>query len=114
MHAADGVAWELRKICKTFGPVIANDDVSLVLRHGQVHGLVGENGSGKSTLIKTLCGVHKPDSGTILRGGSPVQLDHPVTARSFGIAVPASLTTAPFSGSPLTASITIPPIVHLS
>jgi ribose transport system ATP-binding protein len=86
MHAAEGVAWELRNICKTFGPVIANDDVSLVLRHGQVHGLVGENGSGKSTLIKTLCGVHSPDSGTILRGGIPVQLDHPVAARSFGIA----------------------------
>jgi ribose transport system ATP-binding protein len=86
MQVPDGVAWELRNICKTFGPVIANDDVSLVLRHGQVHGLVGENGSGKSTLIKTLCGVHKPDSGTILRGGSPVHLDHPVTARSFGIA----------------------------
>jgi ribose transport system ATP-binding protein len=86
MHAPDSVAWELRNIRKTFGPVIANDDVCLELKHGQVHGLVGENGSGKSTLIKTLCGVHRPDSGTILCGARPVQLDHPLTARSLGVA----------------------------
>ena len=86
MHAPDGVAWELRNIRKTFGPVVANDDVSLVLRRGQVHGLVGENGSGKSTLIKTLCGVHRPDLGTIMHNGSPVRLDHPLIARSLGVA----------------------------
>jgi ribose transport system ATP-binding protein len=86
MHAPADVAWELRNIRKTFGPVIANDDVSLELKRGQVHGLVGENGSGKSTLIKTLCGVHRPDAGTILCGGQPVVLDHPLMARSFGIA----------------------------
>jgi general nucleoside transport system ATP-binding protein len=81
MHAPDGVAWELRNVCKTFGPVIANDGVFLVLRQRQVHGLVGKNGSGKS--IKTLCGVHK---GRIFRGSSPAQLDHLLTARTFGIA----------------------------
>lgn len=86
MHGRDGVAWELRNIRKTFGPVVANDDVSLVLHRDQIHGLVGENGSGKSTLIKTLCGVHRPDAGTILRDGRPVHLDHPLTARSLGVA----------------------------
>ena len=86
MQSPHAVAWELRDIRKTFGPVVANDGVSLVLRRGQIHGLVGENGSGKSTLIKTLCGVHRPDAGTLLCGGRPVHLDHPMTARSFGIA----------------------------
>ena len=86
MDAREGVAWELRGIRKTFGPVIANDNVSLVLRHGQIHGLVGENGCGKSTLIKTLCGAHLPDSGAILREGVPVHVDNPLVARSLGIA----------------------------
>ena len=87
MESPDDVAWELRESRKTFGPVVANDDVSLVLRRGQIHGLVGENGSGKSTLIKTLCGVHQPDQvnhcGAI---GAPV--DHPRYARVtlFGVA----------------------------
>ena len=66
--------------------MVANDDVSLSLRHGQIHGLVGENGSGKSTLIKTLCGAHLPDSGVILREGAPVHVDSPLIARSLGIA----------------------------
>ena len=69
MSTPDHIVWELRGIRKTFGPVVANDDVSLVLRRGQIHGLVGENGSGKSTLIKTLCGAHQPDAGTILHDG---------------------------------------------
>lgn len=86
MNAQHEIAWELRNIRKTFGAVIANDDVTLVLRRGQIHGLVGENGSGKSTLIKTLCGAHRPDSGTILREGKPVHLGSPLVARSLGIA----------------------------
>jgi ribose transport system ATP-binding protein len=86
MQSPDAVAWELRDIRKTFGPVVANDGVSLVLHRGQIHGLVGENGSGKSTLIKTLCGVHRPDDGAVLCGGRPVHLDHPLTARALGVA----------------------------
>ncbi len=86
MNAPSGAAWELRNIRKVFGPVVANDDVSLVLRRGQIHGLVGENGSGKSTLIKTLCGAHRPDSGAILREGRAVHLNNPLAARSLGVA----------------------------
>jgi ABC-type sugar transport system ATPase subunit len=86
METPDGIVWELRGIRKTFGPVVANDDVSLALRRGQIHGLVGENGSGKSTLIKTLCGAHYPDAGTILHEGKPVRLDNTLAARALGIA----------------------------
>ena len=86
MDVADDVAWELSGISKAFGPVLANDDVSIVLRRGQIHGLVGENGSGKSTLIKTLCGAHHPDRGTILHNSAPVVLHDTLASRSFGIA----------------------------
>ncbi|WGR92162.1 hypothetical protein MTX20_28895 [Bradyrhizobium sp. ISRA435] len=47
MIMPESMAWELRRIRKTFGPAVANDDVSLLLRAGEIHGLVGENGSGK-------------------------------------------------------------------
>ncbi len=80
------IAWELRNIRKTFPGVVANDDISIVLRRGEIHGLLGENGSGKSTLIKTLCGAHQPDSGVILRRGVPVRLANPQHARQLGIA----------------------------
>jgi ABC-type sugar transport system ATPase subunit len=86
MESPNAVAWELRNVRKAFGPVVANDGVSLVLYRGQIHGVVGENGSGKSTLIKTLCGVHRPDAGDILCGDRLVHLDHPIAARSLGVA----------------------------
>ena len=78
--------WELKAITKRFPGVVANDAVSLRLHRGRIHGLVGENGSGKSTLIKTLCGVHQPDAGVILRDGKPIVLTDPITARRAGIA----------------------------
>ena len=86
MEALRDVAWELRGISKAFGPVLANDEVSIALRRGHIHGLVGENGCGKSTLIKTLCGAHQPDQGTILHNGAPVVLRDTLAARSFGVA----------------------------
>src|SRR4029434_5003264 len=85
MTANDDVIWDLRDIRKTFGPVVANDNVSLILRRGQIHGLVGENGSGKSTLIRTLSGAHQADSGTILHNGVAVALRGTPDARALGI-----------------------------
>ncbi|MGH6945120.1 MAG: sugar ABC transporter ATP-binding protein [Geminicoccaceae bacterium] len=86
MARAGQILWELRHIRKAFPGVVANDDVSLRLRAGEIHALLGENGSGKTTLIKTLCGAHQPDAGTILRDGRPVVLASPMDARELGIA----------------------------
>src|SRR5262245_37429353 len=86
MIANHEVAWELRDIRKTFGPMIANDNVSLTLRRGQIHGLVGENGCGKSTLVRTLSGAHQPDSGAILHDGVAVAFRGTPVARALGIA----------------------------
>ncbi|AMM87054.1 sugar ABC transporter ATP-binding protein [Martelella sp. AD-3] len=60
-----------RAITKVFGGTQALSDVSLELRPGEILALLGENGAGKSTLIKTLAGIHKPDSGEILFRGEP-------------------------------------------
>ncbi|MFL2509540.1 MAG: sugar ABC transporter ATP-binding protein [Candidatus Pseudothioglobus sp.] len=78
--------WKLEGITKVFPGVVANNEVSLTLKPGEIHGLLGENGCGKSTLIKTLCGVHQPDHGKILRDGKEVSLTSPFSARNEGIA----------------------------
>jgi ribose transport system ATP-binding protein len=79
-------SWNLRELTKAFPGVIANDNVSIRLDSGEIHGLVGENGSGKSTLIKMLMGVYQPDTGRILRNNEPVSITDPITARALGIA----------------------------
>ncbi len=78
-------AVELRGITKAFPGVVANDDIHLTLRAGQVHSLLGENGAGKSTLISMLSGMIAPDSGEILLDGRPVQMGSPRTALDLGI-----------------------------
>jgi rhamnose transport system ATP-binding protein len=78
---------ELRGISKRFAATQALDDVSLELRPGEVHGLVGENGAGKSTLVKILAGVHQPDTGTIWLDGEGTVVSGPARARDLGIAV---------------------------
>jgi ABC-type sugar transport system ATPase subunit len=76
----------LRGITKSFGAVKALTDVDLQVEAGEVVAIVGDNGAGKSTLVKTLAGVHSPDSGTFLFDGRPVTLTDPSAAIELGIA----------------------------
>ena len=79
------VVLEMRGVTKTFGPVKANDDVSITLRRGEILGLLGENGAGKSTLMKILYGLYKPDAGEIFIDGEEVTIHDPKDAVSRGI-----------------------------
>jgi simple sugar transport system ATP-binding protein len=76
---------ELRDIHKHFGPVIANDGISLSVEPGTIHGLLGENGAGKTTLMKILSGYQTADSGTLLLDGRPVRMTTPEQAIAAGI-----------------------------
>lgn len=78
---------EMRNVSKAFPGVQALKGVSLAVRPGEVHMLVGQNGAGKSTLIKILCGAHKPDSGEFLLDGRSVQIASTRDARHLGVAV---------------------------
>jgi ABC-type sugar transport system ATPase subunit len=77
---------EVRDISKRFGGIQALDRVSLTLRAGDVHGLVGENGAGKSTLAKIIGGVYQADQGELLVDGRPVRFGAPRDALAAGIA----------------------------
>src|SRR5687768_8867725 len=77
---------EVRGIVKSFSGVKALRGVDLTVTAGEVHCVLGQNGAGKSTLIKTLAGVHTPDSGEIRWNGEPVTLPHPTAAIEMGIA----------------------------
>ena len=79
------VVLEMRGVTKTFGPVRANDDVSITLRRGEILGLLGENGAGKSTLVKILYGLYSPDEGEIFVDGERVEIRDPKDAVSRGI-----------------------------
>jgi simple sugar transport system ATP-binding protein len=83
--SSDVAALRLEHVTKAFGRVVALRDVSLMLRPGEVLGLVGDNGAGKSTIIKILTGVHQPDRGNIEIDGRPVVLRSVSHARGLGI-----------------------------
>lgn len=76
---------ELRHICKYFPGIKANDDISLTLRKGEIHALLGENGAGKSTLMSMVSGLYEPDSGEILLNGEKVSIKDPHEACKLGI-----------------------------
>jgi simple sugar transport system ATP-binding protein len=78
-------AIELRGISKAFGPVQANKDISITVRKGTIHGIIGENGAGKSTLMSILYGFYKADSGEILIDGKQIQIPNSQAAIAAGI-----------------------------
>ncbi len=79
------VVLEMKGVTKTFGPVTANDDISLTLKRGEILGLLGENGAGKSTLMKILYGLYSPDAGTISIEGEEALIKDPKDAVSRGV-----------------------------
>jgi methyl-galactoside transport system ATP-binding protein len=84
---ASSAVLEMRGISKSFPGVKALDDVSLTVRRGTVHALMGENGAGKSTLMKCLFGIYRPDAGTIILDGQPVTLRDSREALDSGISM---------------------------
>ena len=81
----NNLAVEMRNVTKTFGHVVANENVNLQLRKGEILSLLGENGSGKTTLMNMLSGIYFPDSGQILINGENVTIASPKDANSLGI-----------------------------
>ncbi len=78
-------AISLRGLSKSFGSVLANDRVSLDIRRGEIHALLGENGSGKTTLMNMLSGIYQPDVGSISLDERPVVIRSPKEAIALGI-----------------------------
>ena len=77
----------MEHITKRFGDVLANRDINLNVRRGEVHTLLGENGAGKSTLMNVLVGLYQPTEGEIFLGGKRVRIDSPARAVQLGISV---------------------------
>ena len=76
---------EMRHITKEFPGIIANDDITLQLKRGEIHALLGENGAGKSTLMSVLFGLYQPEKGEILKNGKVVKINSPNDATALGI-----------------------------
>ena len=76
---------EMRNITKVFPGIVANDDVTLQLKRGEIHALLGENGAGKSTLMSVLFGLYQAEQGEILKDGKVVRINNPNDATALGI-----------------------------
>ncbi len=76
---------ETRNVCKMFGDLVANDNISMQVRRGCVHSIIGENGAGKSTLMNMIAGIFKPTSGEILLNGKRQVFRDPNDAAKNGI-----------------------------
>ncbi len=78
-------AIEMLHITKRFPGIIANDDITLQLKKGEIHALLGENGAGKSTLMSVLFGLYQPEEGIIKKDGVEVKINNPNDANALGI-----------------------------
>lgn len=78
-------AIEMLNITKKFPGIIANDNISLQLKKGEIHALLGENGAGKSTLMSVLFGLYQPEEGIIKKDGKEVKIQNPNDANDLGI-----------------------------
>ena len=76
---------EMRGITKHFGSVVANENVDLTVRRGEILSVLGENGSGKTSLMNMLAGIYFPDSGHIYEEGREVVIRSPKDAFALGI-----------------------------
>lgn len=76
---------EMQNIRKEFPGIVANDNITLSLKKGEIHALLGENGAGKSTLMSILFGLYQPDGGSILINGKEVRITNPNVANDLGI-----------------------------
>ena len=84
-HLETQYAIEMLNITKKFPGIIANDNITLQLRKGEIHALLGENGAGKSTLMSVLFGLYQPEGGVIKKDGQEVQIKNPNDANALGI-----------------------------
>ena len=82
---AEDFVIEMLHITKEFPGIKANDDITLQLRKGEVHALLGENGAGKSTLMSVLFGLYQPEAGQIRKNGKEVVIRNPNDANALGI-----------------------------
>ena len=80
-----GNAIELKGVTKRFGDVIANDNVNLTVRKGEILSILGENGSGKTTLMNMLSGIYFPDEGEVYVDGKEVTIRSPKDSFALGI-----------------------------
>lgn len=85
VSARSQTAIELRGITKAFGSVVANNNIDLTIRRGEILALLGENGSGKTTLMNMLSGIYQPDSGQIFVDGNEVFIKSPEDSMRLGI-----------------------------
>ena len=83
--SAQNYTIEMLNITKRFPGIIANDNITLQLRKGEIHALLGENGAGKSTLMSVLFGLYQPEEGVIKKDGKVVKINDPNDANALGI-----------------------------
>src|SRR5687767_813729 len=85
MQSDKSVRLRLQNITKTFPGIMANDRITLDLKSGEIHALLGENGAGKTTLMRIMYGLYQPDDGEILMRGQPVHIRSPRQAIALGM-----------------------------